>query len=48
VRRIRRDLSLLLPGEQFGLQASSARVPALRLAAYIYWHDSMLSSGTQV
>jgi hypothetical protein len=36
VRGVGRDLSLLLPGEQFGLQASSARVPALRLAAFTF------------
>ncbi len=36
VRVIGRDLSLLLPGEQFGLQTSSARVPALRLAAFTF------------
>ncbi len=36
VRGIGRDLSLLLPGEQFGLQASSALVPSLHLAAFTF------------
>jgi predicted Zn-dependent protease len=30
------DLMLLVPGEQFGLQVSSYRVPALRLAAFTF------------
>ena len=30
------DLALLVPGEQFGLQLSSYRVPALRLAAFAF------------
>ena len=30
------DLSLLMPGEQFGLQVSSFRVPALRLASFTF------------
>jgi len=30
------DLALLVPGEQFGLQVSSYRVPALRLAAFTF------------
>ena len=30
------DLSLLVPGEQFGLQVSSYRVPALRLEAFTF------------
>jgi predicted Zn-dependent protease len=30
------ELSLLVPGEQFGLQVSSYRVPALRLAAFAF------------
>ena len=30
------DLSLLIPGEQFGLQVSSYRVPALRLEAFTF------------
>lgn len=30
------DLALLMPGEQFGLQTSSYRVPALRLAAFTF------------
>ncbi|MHB8630884.1 MAG: TldD/PmbA family protein [Candidatus Limnocylindria bacterium] len=33
---IGRDLALLVPGEQFGLQVSSYRVPALRLAAFTF------------
>jgi PmbA protein len=36
VSGIGRDLSLLLPGEQFGLQASSARVPAMHLRAFTF------------
>jgi len=34
VRGISKDLTLLLPGESFGLQATSARVPALHLASF--------------
>jgi predicted Zn-dependent protease len=30
------DLALLVPGEQFGLQVSSYRVPALRLASFTF------------
>jgi len=30
------ELALLMPGEQFGLQVSSYRVPALRLAAFAF------------
>ncbi|MGH2500717.1 MAG: TldD/PmbA family protein [Candidatus Limnocylindria bacterium] len=36
VRGTGRDLALLLPGESFGLQTSSQRVPALRLASFAF------------
>lgn len=36
VRAIGKDLRLLVPAEQFGLTASSQRVPALRLSAFTF------------
>lgn len=36
VRAIGKDLHLLVPAEQFGLTASSQRVPALRLATFTF------------